>query len=386
MKKLFSVILCFAVLLNIFALNAFAANEAKGASPAVKAKAAVLMEQGTGKVLYEKNSDQKLYPASVTKIMTMLLVAEAIDDGKISFSDKVAASKEAAAKGGSQIWLKEGETMTVDELFKAMSVYSANDACTALAEHVAGSEDGFINMMNERAAQLGMKNTHFENCTGLDDTAENHLTTAYDIALMARALMGHEFVKKYTTIWMDSLRNGATELVNTNKLVRFYSGCTGLKTGTTAKAGCCVCATATRDNTSLIAVVLGSDNSTDRFESAKAMLNYGFANYGVTQFGEKGSEIRSVAVESGKSDSVMTAAKESSSALLQKSQIKKAKIHINLPKKVKAPVKKGSALGEIIITLDGETISRTDIVASHSVGKKDCADYMFGFFRRMVLA
>lgn len=367
MKKLFSVILCFAVLLNIFALNAFAANEAKGASPAVKAKAAVLMEQGTGKVLYEKNSDQKLYPASVTKIMTMLLIAEAIDDGKISFSDEVAASKEAAAKGGSQIWLKEGETMTVDELFKAMSVYSANDACTALAEHVAGSEDGFINMMNERAAQLGMKNTHFENCTGLDDTAENHLTTAYDIALMARALMGHEFVKKYTTIWMDSLRNGATELVNTNKLVRFYSGCTGLKTGTTAKAGCCVCATATRDNTSLIAVVLGSDNSTDRFESAKAMLNYGFANWVSVTPKIDPSLITDVAVTMGEERFLTPQIPAAANVLIPKGREKDIKQDIKLSVSVEAPVESGQVLGNVDVSLDGETIGTYSLTAPHYV-------------------
>ena len=367
MKKLFSVILCFAVLLNIFALNAFAANEAKGASPAVKAKAAVLMEQGTGKVLYEKNSDQKLYPASVTKIMTMLLVAEAIDDGKISFSDEVAARKEAAAKGGSQIWLKEGETMTVDELFKAMSVYSANDAFTALAEHVAGSEDGFINMMNERAAQLGMKSTHFENCTGLDDTAENHLTTAYDIALMARALMGHEFVKKYTTIWMDSLRNGATELVNTNKLVRFYSGCTGLKTGTTAKAGCCVCATATRDNTSLIAVVLGSDNSTDRFESAKAMLNYGFANWVSVTPKIDPSLITDVAVTMGEERFLTPQIPAAANVLIPKGREKDIKQDIKLSVSVEAPVESGQVLGNVDVSLDGETIGTYSLTAPHYV-------------------
>lgn len=367
MKKFFSVILCFAVLLNIFALNAFAANEAKGASPAVKAKAAVLMEQGTGKVLYEKNSDQKLYPASVTKIMTMLLVAEAIDDGKISFSDEVAASKEAAAKGGSQIWLKEGETMTVDELFKAMSVYSANDACTALAEHVAGSEDGFINMMNERAAQLGMKNTHFENCTGLDDTAENHLTTAYDIALMARALMDHEFVKKYTTIWMDSLRNGATELVNTNKLVRFYSGCTGLKTGTTSKAGCCVCATATRDNTSLIAVVLGSDNSTDRFESAKAMLNYGFANWVSVTPKIDPSLITDVAVTMGEERFLTPQIPAAANVLIPKGREKDIKQDIKLSVSVEAPVESGQVLGNVDVSLDGETIGTYSLTAPHYV-------------------
>lgn len=367
MKKIFCILICLLVLTNFLLVPTFAANTINGASPDVKAKAAVLMEQNTGKVLFQKDSDRKLYPASVTKIMTMLLVAEAIDSGKITFYDKVAASREAAAKGGSQIWLKEGETMTVDELFKAMAVYSANDACTALAEHVAGSEEGFINMMNERAATLGMKNTHFENCTGLDDTTENHLTTAYDIALMARALMSHDFVKKYTTIWMDSLRNGATELVNTNKLVRFYSGCTGLKTGTTSKAGCCVCATATRDGTSLIAVVLGSDNSTDRFESAKAMLNYGFANWiSVTPKIDR-SLITDVAVKMGEERTLTPQIPAAASVLIPKGREKDIKQDIKLSVSVEAPVESGQVLGNVDVSLDGETIGTYSLTAEHYV-------------------
>lgn len=245
----------------------------------VKAKAAVLMDVDSGKVLMSMNADEKLYPASVTKIMTLLLVTEALDSGKISLSDTVTASASAASKGGSQIWLKEGEQMTVDDLLKATAVYSANDACTALGELLAGSDEAFTAMINERAGQLGMKNTHFDNCTGLDDTTTTHLTTAMDVAIMSRELLKHERIMNYTTIWMDSLRGGATELVNTNKLVRFYKGTTGLKTGTTAKAGCCVSASAKRGNTHLIAVVMGSQTSDDRFNGAKAMLNWGFANY-----------------------------------------------------------------------------------------------------------
>ena len=348
------------------------------------AKSVILTEASTGKTLFESNSHESLPPASVTKIMTMLLIMEAIDRGEISYDTVVTASERAKSMGGSTIFLDTNENMSVEDLLKGIAVASGNDACVAMAEHLCGSEEAFAAKMNERAAQLGMKDTHFVNCNGLD--APGHYTSAYDIALMSRELMRHKDIFKFTTIWMDSLRGGKFSLANTNKLIRFYSGANGLKTGSTSVAGCCISAAAKRDGMQLIAVVLGAPTSKERFAAASNLLNYGFANYGVTQFGEKGSEIRSVAVESGKSDSVMTAAKESSSALLQKSQIKKAKIHINLPKKVKAPVKKGSALGEIIITLDGETISRTDIVASHSVGKKDCADYMFGFFRRMVLA
>lgn len=348
------------------------------------AKSVILTEASTGKTLFESNSHESLPPASVTKIMTMLLIMEAIDRGEISYDTVVTASERAKSMGGSTIFLDTNEKMSVEDLLKGIAVASGNDACVAMAEHLCGSEEAFAAKMNERAAQLGMKDTHFVNCNGLD--APGHFTSAYDIALMSRELMRHKEIFKFTTIWMDSLRGGKFSLANTNKLIRFYSGANGLKTGSTSVAGCCISAAAKRGEMQLIAVVLGAPTSKERFAAASNLLNYGFANYGVTQFGEKGSEIRSVAVESGKSGSVMAVAKESSSALLQKSQIKKAKIHINLPKKVKAPVKKGSALGEIIITLDGETISRTDIVASHSVGKKDCADYMFGFFRRMVLA
>lgn len=348
------------------------------------AKSVILTEASTGKTLFESNSHESLPPASVTKIMTMLLIMEAIDRGEISYDTVVTASERAKSMGGSTIFLDTNENMSVEDLLKGIAVASGNDACVAMAEHLCGSEEAFAAKMNERAAQLGMKDTHFVNCNGLD--APGHYTSAYDIALMSRELMRHKDIFKFTTIWMDSLRGGKFSLANTNKLIRFYSGANGLKTGSTSVAGCCISAAAKRDGMQLIAVVLGAPTSKERFASASNLLNYGFANYGVTQFGEKGSEIRSVAVESGKSDSVMAVAKESSSALLQKSQIKKAKVHINLPKRVKAPVKKGSALGEIIITLDGETISRTDIVASHSVGKKDCDDYMFGFFRRMVLA
>ena len=348
------------------------------------AKSVILTEASTGKTLFESNSHESLPPASVTKIMTMLLIMEAIDRGEISYDTVVTASERAKSMGGSTIFLDTNEKMSVEDLLKGIAVASGNDACVAMAEHLCGSEEAFAAKMNERAAQLGMKDTHFVNCNGLD--APGHFTSAYDIALMSRELMRHKDIFKFTTIWMDSLRGGKFSLANTNKLIRFYSGANGLKTGSTSVAGCCISAAAKRGEMQLIAVVLGAPTSKERFAAASNLLNYGFANYGVTQFGEKGSEIRSVAVESGKSDSVMAVAKESSSALLQKSQIKKAKVHINLPKKVKAPVKKGSALGEIIITLDGETISRTDIVVSHSVGKKDCADYMFGFFRRMVLA
>ena len=329
----------------------------------VNAKAAILMDQSTGKVLMGMNQDERLYPASVTKIMTMLLVAEAIDDGKIGMDDKITASANACKKGGSQIWLKEGETMTVNELFKAMAVYSANDACTALAETVSGSEESFINLMNERASQLGMRNTHFENCTGLDDTADDHLTTAYDIALMARELMTHKFITDYTTIWMDSLRNGATELVNTNKLVRFYQGCTGLKTGTTSKAGSCLCATATREGTSLIAVVLGCPDSTSRFEGAKAMLNYGFANWSTVSPEPDTSLIKDVNVIMGEEKTVTPKIPDSTDILIPKGKEKDLVQDIELAASVEAPVEINQVLGKVKIIIDGETVGTYDLTS-----------------------
>ena len=276
LQSVISVILSVAVLM---AFSVYPSAEESQPPVEIKAKAAVLMDVSTGKVLMKYNENEKVYPASVTKIMPLLLVCEAIDEGRISLSDVVTVSGSASSKGGSQIWLKEGEQMTVDELLKATAVYSANDACTALGEYIAGSDEAFVEMLNKRAKELGMNNTHFENCTGLDDTTENHLTTAMDVATMSKELLSHELIVNYTTIWMDSLRDGQTELVNTNKLVRFYEGTTGLKTGTTSKAGCCVSASAMRDGTHLIAVVMGSENSSDRFETAKSMLNWGFANY-----------------------------------------------------------------------------------------------------------
>lgn len=367
MKKTFCVFIVCIILVISLILPVSAENEKMPVD--VRAKAAVLMDADTGRVLMEMNMNEKLYPASVTKIMTMLLVSEALDNGKISFDDKVTASANAVKKGGSQIWLKEGENMTVDELFKAMAVYSANDACTALAELVAGSEEAFIVMMNERAAKLGMKNTHFENCTGLDDTAENHKTTAYDIALMAKELMTHEFITKYTTIWMDSLRNGQTQLVNTNKLVRFYQGCTGLKTGTTSKAGCCLCATAEREGTSLIAVVLGSDNSTDRFEGAKAMLNYGFANWATVVPKVNESLIADVNISMGRERKITPQIPADFSVLIPKGRENEVTQDISLAANVEAPVESGQTLGKINISLDGKVLASYNLCAPYYVEK-----------------
>lgn len=364
MKRIISVVVCSSVILSFASFSAFAESKMP---VEVKAKSAVLMDATSGKVLVAKNENEKLFPASVTKIMTMLLVAEALESGKIAFSDEVVASKSASSKGGSQIWLKEGESMTVDELYKAMAVYSANDACAALAEYVAGSEESFIVMMNERAKELGMKNTNFENCTGLDDTAENHITTAYDIAIMAGELMTHRFVTDYTTIWMDSLRNGETELVNTNKLVRFYKGCTGLKTGTTAKAGCCICATAVREKTSLIAVVMGSDNSTDRFESAKSLLDYGFSNWETVTPEIDPGLITDVHINMGCERVLTPGIPAAASVLIPKGRQNDIVQDISLPTSVEAPVESNQKLGEVKVKIDGEVIGTYPLTAPRYV-------------------
>ncbi len=327
----------------------------------------VLMEKTTGKVLYAENENEKLYPASVTKIMTILLVCEAVDSGKIKLSDSVACSENAASKGGSQIWLEPGEIMSVEELLKATCVYSANDACTLLGEYIAGSELSFCQMMNARADELGMENTHFDNCTGLDDTSETHLTTAYDIALMSRALLKYDFIKEYTTVWMDSLRDGKTQLVNTNKLVRFYNGITGLKTGTTEKAGCCISATAERENMELIAVVMGSENSNDRFATAENLLDWGFANYEIYTPDTEVNEI-SVDVLFGKKDSVSVKIPEMLPILINKGEREKISVDVSFAESVTAPVEIDQSVGKIVVRNSDKVLSEYEILVSEYVG------------------
>ncbi len=333
------------------------------------AKAVVLMEKSTGKVLYCENENEQLYPASVTKIMTILLVCEAIDSGKIKLSDEVTCSETAASKGGSQIWLEEGEVMTVEELLKATCVYSANDACTLLGEYISGSEESFVTEMNKKAQQLGMENTHFDNCSGLDDTSETHLTTAYDIALMARELLEHDFIKQYTTIWMDSLRDGETQLVNTNKLVRYYNGITGLKTGTTEKAGCCICATAQRDSMELIAVVLGCDNSSDRFSAAENLLDWGFANYKIEQPEFDVSLVRDLKITHGKQDKAELEIPDISPVLINKGDDSQLTVKVELPESAEAPLDEGECIGKIEVFLGEELICEYDIKTKTAVEK-----------------
>lgn len=374
MKRIFSIIFCIIVMISSLTVVSFAEkNEEK---ITVESKSYALMDVSQRKLLLGKNEHERLYPASVTKIMTLLLVIESIDDGKINLTDNVTASTAAAGKGGSQIWLKEGETMTVDELLRASAIGSANDACTALAEYIAGSEEGFVRMMNDRAAELGMKDTHFENCTGLDDDTTDHMTTAYDIALMSCELLKHERIMNYTTVWMDKLRDGATELVNTNKLVRFYKGTTGLKTGTTSKAGHCVSASAMRNGLHLVAVVLGAENSTDRFEGAKSLLNRGFVNYEtVTPKVEEGL-ITDVTVLKGICNKVTPALETILPMTLESGKSAKLETKIDLAVNVEAPVEKGQLLGTVSFMIGDEKVAGYSLTAPCAVRKITLFDVM----------
>jgi len=331
----------------------------------INAKSVVLMEASGGTVLYENNSHEKLPPASVTKVMSMLLVMEAMEQGKFGLDDMVTASDHACSMGGSQIWLKPGETMSVHDLLKATAVGSANDATTALGELVAGTEEGFVNLMNARAAELGMDNTHFVNCAGLD--AEGHLTTAHDVAIMSTELLKHETIKEFSTIWMDSLRDGATQLVNTNKLVRFYEGATGLKTGTTSGAGHCVSATAKRGDMELCAVVMGSDNSNDRFNGARKLLDYGFANWTTAAPEIDMSEDQSLKVVGGTAEQVTLQPIECKPLLVQKGREGEIQQIIELPEFVDAPVTADQTLGKATVMLDDKILGEYPILAAEEV-------------------
>lgn len=333
----------------------------------IKAKSVILLEPETGTVLYEDNADEGLPPASITKIMSLLLTMEALDRGDFTLETVLTASEHACSMGGSQIWLEPGESMTVDDLLKATTVASANDATVVFAEAVAGSEEGFVALMNERAEQLGMKNTHFVNSTGLD--AEGHVSTARDVALMSAELIRHPLIKNYSTVWMDSLRDGKSELVNTNKLVRFYEGTTGLKTGTTSGAGYCLSATANRNGMELVAVVMGGETSNDRFNGAKKLLDYGFANFTLATLDAELSSDRSLSVKDGVQNKVSLTAPDTLSLLMKKSGAKEVERRVVLPKSVKAPVKKGDKVGCVELSVGGESVGEIPILAAETVGK-----------------
>lgn len=331
-----------------------------------QAKSLILVEDSTGKVLYELNADESLPPASVTKIKTLLLVFEAIEEGKLRFEDPITVSEQAAKMGGSQVYLEQGEQMTVDELLKCVVIASANDAAAALAEAVSGSLESFVSDMNRRAAELGMSHSHFENTNGLDDTTTTHLTSARDIAIMSKELLKHEKIFDYTTIWMDTVRNGAFGLTNTNRLIRFYNGANGLKTGSTSKAGFCISATAKRDGMQLIAVVMGSPTRDERNATAAKLLDYGFARYEVYNTPSLTQE--TLPVLGGKKDSVLLDCTPQS-FVLEKGQDKKVEILTELPENLKAPVEKGQILGKIVYKLDGTELGSKEICAKESVDR-----------------
>ncbi|MBQ6847860.1 MAG: D-alanyl-D-alanine carboxypeptidase [Clostridia bacterium] len=343
-------------------------TSAIGTTLEIKAKSAVLLEPNTGKILYEQNADEKLSPASITKIMSLLLVMEAMDKGAFDLETVVTASEHACSMGGSQIWLEPGEAMTVDDLLRATVIASANDACVALGELVAGSEEGFVALMNERAKELGMNSTSFKNCTGLD--AEGHITSAMDVAIMSAELIKHELIKDYSTVWMDSLRDGKSELVNTNKLVRFYKGTTGLKTGTTSIAKYCLSATAEREGLSLVAVVMAGETSNDRFEGAKKLLDYGFANYSFTEIGAELKETETN-VNSGEIKSVKVKADGKISLLMPKNAKNDITRTTEWQKNLTAPIKKGQTVGYVNIYNGDENIGRIPITAKEDIKKRD---------------
>lgn len=335
-------------------------------------ESACLIEQSSGLILYDHNMHEKLRPASVTKIMSLLLIMEALDSGRISLTDTVPCTEDAAAMGGSQIWLDVRETLTVDEMLKAICIVSANDCVVAMANYLEGSQEAFVSKMNEKAQALGMNDTTFKNCHGIDE--DGHLTSAYDIAIMSRELLeNHPSITKYTTIWMDSLRDGKSSLVNTNKLVRNYNGCTGLKTGSTSLALYNLSASATRNGLSLISVVLKSPNPKTRFASAQKLLDYGFNNYSVTEFGKQGDVVRELKVNKGSSNSVNAVLESDAKVLVSKSNKGEISQEVTLDKNVNAPILKGQKLGEVSYSINGSIVSTVNIIADKEVGKLNFA-------------
>jgi len=346
---------------------------------AIQAKAALLMDYDTGTVLYEKNAHQKLPMASITKIMTLLLAMEAIEDGRLKLDDPVHVSEHAASMGGSTVFLEAGETFPVSTILESVIVASANDGSVALAEKIYGSHELFVQKMNERAQQLGMKNTNFVNCTGLP--AENHYSTAYDIALMSRELLKHQTFFKWSTIWMDYMRDGKTMLVNTNRLVRFYEGCDGVKTGYTQEAGHCVSATAKRGNLRLIAVILGAPTSQVRFSEASKLLDYGFANYESVLVVKKGQIVQNeIPVTGGKTTKIMGLAADNLSLLIGKGEPKEFTKDVQISAPLKAPIEKGQKIGELTVKRDGKEVGKVDIVAGESVEVAGVFDYFNRIF------
>ena len=379
MKRIIS--LCLITVLLVGALPLIGS-----AAPEVAAKSALLMDVATGTILHEFNPHEKLPPASVTKVMTMLLIMEAIADGRLKWDDTVTASETAAAKGGSQIYLKEGETMSVEDMVKSIAVSSANDCACAMAEHLCGSEEAFVEKMNQRAQELGMADTHFVNCTGLDDgpNGKDHVTSAYDIAILSRQLLKyHPEITKFTTIWMDTVRGGQFGLSNTNKLVRFYDGATGLKTGFTSNAGYCLSASAKREDLELVAVVMGSETSKDRFNACKALLDFGFSNYCLVQ---PEAEKLSVPVKLGQEKTVTAIPGQNTEFLIEKAQKSSIRITTELEDAVSAPVSKGQRLGTMTVRSGEQILAQIPLVAERTVLKRTFSQLFLEMLKRLCYA
>ena len=374
-KYIVSVILAITLLsLSVIPVCALSEND-------IAAPAGVLMDAQSGKILFEKNPHEQRPCASITKVMTLTLVMEAVDSGKIHMDDVVTTSAHAASMGGSDIWLEEGEQMTVDDMIKATAVASANDAAVALAEFVSGSEDDFVAQMNEKAAALGMEDTTFKNCNGLDE--DGHITSAYDVALMSRELIRHDKIFDYTGIWLDSLRGGETQIVNTNKLLKSYDGITGLKTGTTGEAGSCISATAERGGLSLIAVVLGADSGKERFRDAAALLDYGFANFESKEL-SLNDTLEAIAVEGGMQETAAVSCEESACLTVPKGEGEGVVQTLDLPECIPAPVSKGDVIGSLRFSLNDEEIAAFNIVADEDVKEKNFLSVVNILWRSMI--
>ena len=367
-----------AIILSLILLAPCSALAAEDIS--VNAPCAVLMEESTGTILYAKGENEERAPASVTKVMTLLLIAEAVDSGAISLDDTVTATARAASMGGSQIWLEAGEQMSVSEMIKCVAVVSANDCAVALAEHLCGSEEVFIARMNERAAELGLQHTNFTNCTGLFDDPE-HYTSALDIAVMSRELLSHEWIKDYTTIWMDSIRNGEFGLSSTNHLLRSLEGCTGLKTGWTTLAGYCISASAEREGTEYIAVIMGSDSSANRNADASTLINYAFTNWALVPVAD--SALPPVLVSGGVRASVQPVIEGSDHILLRRSEASALERNVSLPESVAAPIGAGERLGSLTLSSSGETLVEVPLVSSEAVEKLGAGGVLLSLFRQL---
>ncbi len=388
MKKIIAILLLLIFIFPCFISNAESApyftaesTNLPSADFKVNAESAILIDAETGTVLFSQNEKNKASPASVTKIMTLLIVMEALKNERISLTDKVTVSENASSMGGSQVFLKEGEQMTVEELLKCTVIASANDAAVALAEHIAGSEDNFVKTMNKRAVELGLLNTNFENVTGLDDTTVNHYSSAEDIAIMSRELIKHDLILKYSSIWQDTIRDGEFTLTNTNRLVRYYDGCNGLKTGSTDKAGFCISATAKRQDMQLIAVIMGSPTRNERNEAARTLLDYGFSNFCIYKQSEKA--IEDVEIVGGKKVSSTLYASEFC-AIIPKGSTKSVELIFDIPNAVYAPVRENEPVGEVIYKIGDTVYGKSEIYLKENIEKISFSDIFKSIFRMSV--